>query len=67
MTPDPVFVHLIERKTTGANIHRMRNLLETYTLACYANNDVLADTARLDIFKTLIADRSMQRGLWRGC
>jgi hypothetical protein len=67
MTPDPVFVHLIERKTTGAKIHRMRNLLEIYILACYANNDVLADAARLDIFKTLIADRSVLRGSWRGC
>jgi hypothetical protein len=46
MKPDVSLIVAVQRNQTGADIHKLNNLLHKYVRACHAKNDTLADRAK---------------------
>ena len=43
MKPDWGLIVAVERNQTGADIHKLNNLLHQYVCACHTENDTVAD------------------------
>ena len=54
MEPEIGLVVAVQRTQTGADVHRLNNLLQRYVLACYAENAALAACAKDELVATLI-------------
>ena len=54
MKPDAGLIVAVQRNQTGANIHKLNNLLHQYEWACHAKNNTLADHARHELMAVLI-------------
>jgi hypothetical protein len=44
----------VQRNRTGANIHKLNNLLHQYVWACHAKNNTLADRAKHELMAMMI-------------
>ena len=54
MKPDWGLIVAVERNQTGADIHKLNNLLHQYVCACHAKNDTLADRSKHELMAVLI-------------
>lgn len=54
MNPDVGLIVAVQRNQTGADIHRLNNLLHLYMYACHTKNDTLADCAKHDLIAVMI-------------
>jgi hypothetical protein len=54
MKPDAGLIVAVQRNQTGADIHKLNNLLHLYMCACYATNHTLADRAKHKLMAVLI-------------
>jgi hypothetical protein len=66
MKPDTGLVVAVQRMQTGAEIHRLNNLLHQYVFACYADNRTLAKSARDELITVMRAKESKRAmaGRW---
>ncbi len=62
MKPDMGLIVAVQRNQTGADIHKLNNLLHQYVCACQSSNDTLADRAKHELMDVLI-----ERGLAACC
>jgi hypothetical protein len=58
MKPDAGLVVAMQRMQTGAEIHRINNLLHQYVCACYTDNRKLAKSARDELIAMMRAKES---------
>jgi hypothetical protein len=49
MKPDAGLIVAVHRIQTGAEIHKLNNLLHQYVCACYTENRKVADRARHEL------------------
>jgi hypothetical protein len=54
MKPDVGLIVAVQRNQTGADIHKLNNLLHLYVCACDTRNDTLADRAKHDLMAVMI-------------
>jgi hypothetical protein len=54
MKPDAGLIIAVQRNQTGADIHKLNNLLHQYVLACYAKNQRLADRTKHELLAVAI-------------
>lgn len=54
MKPDAGLVVAVQRNQTGADTHKLNNLLHLYMCACYTRNHTLADRAKHKLMAVLI-------------
>jgi hypothetical protein len=54
MKPDVGLIVAVQRNQTGADIHKLNNLLHQYVCACYTKNDTLADRAKHELTAVVI-------------
>ena len=54
MKPDVGLIVAVQRIQTGANIHKLNNLLHQYVWACHAKNNILADRAKHELMAMVI-------------
>jgi predicted sugar kinase len=54
MKPDWGLIVAVERNQTGADIHRLNNLLHQYVCACHTENDTLAARAKHDLMAVVV-------------
>ncbi|MGC2208824.1 MAG: hypothetical protein WA532_01835 [Candidatus Korobacteraceae bacterium] len=54
MKPDWGLIVAGERNQTGANVHKLNNLLNQYVCACHAENDTLANRAKHELMAVAI-------------
>jgi hypothetical protein len=60
MKPDVGLIVAVQRNQTGADIHKLNNLLHQYQCACHAKNDTLADRAKHELMAVLIEKERKQ-------
>ena len=58
MRPDVGLIVAVQRNQTGANIHKLNNLLQQYVCACHSKNDTLAERAKHDLMAVVIEQNS---------
>jgi hypothetical protein len=49
MKPDMGLIVAVQRNQTGANIHKLNNLLNQYVCACHTKNNTVANRAKHDL------------------
>jgi hypothetical protein len=54
MKPDVGLIVAVQRNQTGANIHKLNNLLHQYVCACHTSNSTLADRAKHELIAVVI-------------
>jgi tricorn protease-like protein len=54
MKPDLGLIVAVQRNQTGANIHKLNNLLNQYVCACHTENDKLAERAKHELIAVAI-------------
>ncbi|MGC2208525.1 MAG: hypothetical protein WA532_00315 [Candidatus Korobacteraceae bacterium] len=54
MKPDWGLIVAVQRNQTGANIHKLNNLLNQYVCACHTENDTLAERAKHELMAVAI-------------
>ena len=54
MKPDAGLIVAVQRNQTGANIHKLNNLLDQYVCACYMTDHTLADRAKHELMAVAI-------------
>jgi hypothetical protein len=54
MKPDVGLIVAVQRNQTGADIHKVNNLLQQYVCACNTRNDTLADRAKHELMAVVI-------------
>ncbi len=54
MKPDVGLIVAVQRNQTGADVHRLNNLLHLYVCACYAKDNALADRGKHELMAVLI-------------
>jgi predicted sugar kinase len=54
MKPDWGFIVAVQRNQTGADIHKLNNLLHQYVCACHTKNDTMANRAKHDLMAVVI-------------
>jgi len=60
MKPDLGLIVAVQRNQTGANCHKLNNLLNQYVCACYLENDTLADSTKHELM-ALAIEREWQQ------
>ena len=58
MKPDAGLIVAVQRVQTGAEIHKLNNLLHQYVCACHMENRKLADRARHELIAVVIEKES---------
>jgi hypothetical protein len=58
MKPDLSLIVAVQRAQTGAEIHRLNNLLHQYVCACYTDNRKLAECARHELIAVVVEKES---------
>lgn len=61
MKPDAGLIVAVQRNQTGADTHKLNNLLHLYMNACYLTNHALADSAKQKLMAVLIEKE------WEAC
>ncbi len=54
MKPDVGLIVAVQRHQTGADIHKINNLLHQYMCACHTDNSMLADRAKHELTAVMI-------------
>jgi hypothetical protein len=54
MKPDAGLIIAVQRNQTGADIHRLNNLLHQYVCACHTKNQTLADCTKHELLAVAI-------------
>jgi tricorn protease-like protein len=54
MKPDLGLIVAVQRMQTGAEIHKLNNLLHQYVCACHTENHKLADRAKHELIAVVI-------------
>jgi hypothetical protein len=54
MKPDAGLIVAVQRNQTGADIHKLNNLLHMYMCACHTENDMLAARAKHELMAVVI-------------
>ena len=54
MKPDAGLIVAVQRNQTGADIHKLNNLLHQYVCACHTKNDTLASRAKHELTAVMI-------------
>ena len=54
MKPDVSLIVAVQRNQTGADTHKLNNLLHQYVCACYTKNDTLAGRAKHELMAVMI-------------
>jgi len=54
MKLDLSLIVAVQRNQTGADIHKLNNLLHQYMWACHAKNNTLADRAKHELMAVMI-------------
>ncbi len=54
MKPDMGLIVAVQRNQTGADVHKLNNLLHQYVCACYTENDTLAFRAKHELMVVMI-------------
>ncbi len=54
MTPDVGLIVAVQRNQTGADVHKLNNLLHQYVWACYTENETLAYRAKHELTAVMI-------------
>jgi hypothetical protein len=54
MKPDVGLIVAVQRNQTGADIHKLNNLLNQYVCACHAKNARLANRAKHELIAVVI-------------
>jgi hypothetical protein len=62
MKPDVGLIVAVQRNQTGANIHKLNNLLHQYVCACHTENEPLADRAKHELMAAAIEREWKQAG-----
>ena len=60
MKPDMGLIVAVQRNQTGANIHKLNNLLNQYVCACHTENYTLADRGKRELMAVLIEREQKQ-------
>ena len=63
MKPDVGLIVAVQRNQTGANVHKLNNLLNQYFCACHAENDTLANRAKHELMAVAIEREWKQASL----
>ena len=63
MKRDVGLIVAVQRNQTGADIHKLNNLLHQYVCACHTKNDSLADRAKHDLMAVVIEREWKQASL----
>ena len=54
MKPDVGLIVAVQRNQTGAEIHKLNNLLHQYVCACHMENRKMADRAKHELIAVVI-------------
>jgi hypothetical protein len=54
MKPDVGLIVAVQRNQTGADVHKLNNLLHRYVCACHTENETLADRAKHELMAVAI-------------
>jgi hypothetical protein len=54
MKPDVGLIVAVQRNQSGANVHKLNNLLHQYVCACHAENDKVAGRAKHEIISVVM-------------